>query len=148
MIQGPFEKQLFLLGLSTDTKPTDYLAGTEFLETDTGVRWVFTGTTWVPYISENAFAISSGIKSGSGVIIAGPALLTDLSVFTDGSNEATVVLYDNASAASGTELGKIIVLAASKSGGLFIPIPVRALNGIYLSLTGTGASAIVSYIPR
>jgi len=148
MIQGPFEKQVFLLGLSTDTKPTTYLTGTEFLETDTGVRWIFTGTTWVPYISENAFAISSGLKNASAAIIAGPALLVGFSLVTNGAADATLILYDNATTNSGTELGKAIVLAASMNFNLAYNIPVRALNGIYLALSGAGATAIVFYTPR
>ncbi|MGA7539857.1 MAG: hypothetical protein WBW93_13940 [Steroidobacteraceae bacterium] len=36
-----------LMGLSTDTKPTNVAPGTRFLETDTGKVWMFYNTgTW------------------------------------------------------------------------------------------------------
>lgn len=36
-----------LSGLSTDTKPTAYPAGTRYFETDTGVQYYWNGTTWL-----------------------------------------------------------------------------------------------------
>ncbi len=148
MIQGPFEKQLFLLGLSTDAKPVDYPTGTELLETDTGVRWVFTGTTWVPYIQESVFAVSSGVKSASAAISSVPALLVGFSVTTNGTDNATLTLYDNASSASGTVIGQATVLGSQMNYNLAYNIPVKASNGIYLSLSGTGATALVFCVPR
>lgn len=34
------------MGLSGDTKPTDCVEGSTFTETNTGKRWVYTGTEW------------------------------------------------------------------------------------------------------
>ena len=34
------------LGLSTDTKPSDPRVGAEFIEKNTGVRWIYDGTDW------------------------------------------------------------------------------------------------------
>lgn len=90
-------------------------------------------------------SISSGLLAASAVVYAKPCVLTDLAVYTDGTNEVTVTLYDNATTNSGTVIGKVVVPGANKNGGLIIPIPVRAQNGIYMVLTGTGGSAIVFY---
>ena len=90
-------------------------------------------------------SISSGILASSSVVYAKPCKLTDLAVYTDGTNQVTAILYDNATAASGTVIGKVIVPGAALNGGLVIPIPVRAQNGIYISLSGTGGTAVVFY---
>jgi hypothetical protein len=39
------------IGLSTDTKPTDAPAGSDFFETNTGHKFIFDGTNWVECIS-------------------------------------------------------------------------------------------------
>lgn len=43
------ETQDIIYGLSTETKPTDSSidVGVKFLETNTGKRWIYTGTAWV-----------------------------------------------------------------------------------------------------
>jgi len=91
---------------------------------------------------------SSGVIASSAVVSKYPCLLTDLAVYANGTNGATVILYDNASAASGTVIGKVILPTTSYSGGLINPVPVKALNGVYVSITGTGASAIVFTTPE
>lgn len=90
---------------------------------------------------------TSGIKSSSGIITDGPAKAVSLIAYTDGTNEVTAILYDNASAASGTVLHKIIVLAADKMGGI-VDMEVGADNGIYLELSGTNGTALVHYRDR
>lgn len=45
-------------GLSTDTKPTDALAGSSFFETDTGASWVFDGATWRTDISSDEVLVN------------------------------------------------------------------------------------------
>ena len=91
-------------------------------------------------------AQSSDLKSASGVISAIPGVLTGLNVTTDGTNDATAILYDNASAASGVILAKQFVKGVSGNGAIHLPCPVLAANGIYLSLTGTGAGAVTWFV--
>ena len=45
-----------IIGLSTDTKPTDVASGSTFIETDTGNIEFFNGTCWFtkPFESINA----------------------------------------------------------------------------------------------
>lgn len=86
---------------------------------------------------------SSGLKTTSGVIRSVPCLLTGVLVITDGTNAATVILYDHASGASGTVLCKFTVPGAAYFGGATFEIPVRAQKGVYMAISGTGANAVV-----
>lgn len=86
---------------------------------------------------------SSGLKTTSGIIKAVPCLLTGVLVITDGTNAATVILYDNASTNSGTVLWKCTVVGAAYFGGATFEIPVRAQKGVYMTISGTGANAVV-----
>ena len=64
-------------------------------------------------------------------------------IVTNGSNDASVIVYDNASTASGTELFKGTIAAASNFGGGFVYS--TAVKGIYVDVSGTGAAYIVYY---
>jgi hypothetical protein len=94
-------------------------------------------------------AISSGEKTSDTIIHTGACRLTGIQIITDGTNDATVILYDNTSAA-----GKVLFQgtveggAAIHYGGRNWTFPVSCNIGIYLDLTGTGASAIVEYVPK
>lgn len=90
-------------------------------------------------------AKSSGLKSSSAVIAARPAVVKSVQAIADGTNAATITVYDNASAASGTELCQIIVDAGLTYEFFANDDGVEAFNGLYLSLSGTGAKAIVHY---
>lgn len=89
---------------------------------------------------------SSGEKTSSGAIKASEGFLGGAIVLTDGTNDATVILYDNDNAASGTKLFEVTVAGADNYGGLVLPVPIRFDNGCYLSISGTGASCIVYYL--
>ena len=91
------------------------------------------------------YATSSGEKTSSAAILAMPGALQTVVVTADGTNQATVILYDNASAASGTILARVIVDAGLVFESLHLTIPVVALNGIYASISGTGAACVVHY---
>jgi hypothetical protein len=86
-------------------------------------------------------AIASGRKTASAAIVVGKAYLTAVSVETDGTNAATIIVYDNASAASGTILFKIIVPGANSNANVVFTYPILANAGLYLSIAGTGAAA-------
>ena len=95
-------------------------------------------------------AESSGEKTADAVIFAAPCILTAIEIIGDGTNDCQAMLYDNASAASGTKVyeGKVEGTALAHYGGRNWTVPIRCYNGLYLDLTGTGASAIVEYIPK
>lgn len=89
-------------------------------------------------------------KTEDATIYSGPCLLTSLEVITDGTNAATVILYDltsSSGAAATNKLWESTVAGATGYGGRNWTAPVRCANGIYADVNGTGASYIVEYIP-
>ena len=90
---------------------------------------------------------SSGLKTSSAVIVSegNAKRLCGVLVLTDGSNNATITLYDSSTGATGKILFKATIPAASRFGGAMFNIPVRASQGIYAQISGTGASYIVYY---
>ena len=88
---------------------------------------------------------SSGLLTSDTAVMAKAGILKALIVLTDGTNDATAILYDNASAASGTVLAKAIVTGSDNMGGE-LNIYAIARNGIFLDISGTGAEVIVRFI--
>lgn len=72
--------------------------------------------------------------TATGVVYAGACQFRGCAIGSTAG--ATVVLYDNASAASGTVLASF-TLAANGFQPVTIPEGVRCTNGIYLSTTAT-----------
>ena len=89
-------------------------------------------------------AMSSGVKTSDTAIATGRSLLTGILLLTDGTNNASIIIYDAASA-TGTVLFKLAVPGAGNFGGATFEIPIRAQIGIYADVTGTGASYIIYY---
>jgi hypothetical protein len=92
-------------------------------------------------------AMSSGLKTSDGIISASRALVYGVTVITNTTNVATLVLYDSASAASGTELAKIAIPAGTSAVSVHVPFdnPIDALSGIYADITGTSAAYVVYF---
>ena len=89
------------------------------------------------------------ITASAAIVAHGEVLLTSVTVITDGTNPATVALYDKPSAtgiAAGNKLWEGIIAGADGNGGKNWTYPVRCSAGIYCTISGTGASAIVEYI--
>lgn len=78
--------------------------------------------------SDQAVRATAGYYAGYVVIESG------------GSNAATVRIYDNASAASGTLIGAVN-LAAGGSADVVVCPPTWCENGIYVDVGGTGTVA-------
>ncbi len=89
-------------------------------------------------------SISSGLQTADAQIYTGRGTVQALTVITDGTNAATVTLYDNTTA-SGTVLAQMIVAGADRTGFQSWNFHCRCLNGIYADVTGTGASYIVHF---
>jgi len=94
-------------------------------------------------------AINSGSQTGTTVIFAGPCLITRVKINAP-TNDGKVVVYDNASEASGKIIDETQVSTANKYGGSNWPgsAPDRCHNGITVIGTGTGIKYNISYIPR
>lgn len=92
-------------------------------------------------------AQSSGQQTTDKLIYTGPCRLSAILVMADGTNAATVTVYDNTSAA-----GKVIYSggapAGAYNGGWIYQIPVEMRTGIYVDVTGTNASYSIEYIHR
>ena len=92
-----------------------------------------------------ASSYSSGLKAADAVIATGVNRVNAVTLITDGTNAASIILYDNASAASGKELAKVTAAGADNTKHILFENPVRAENGIYADVTGTGAGYIVYF---
>ena len=94
-----------------------------------------------------ASSYSSGLKTSDAIIATGVNRVNAVTLHSDGTNACSVVLYDNASAASGIVLAKVSIGAASlkTTEEVVFTNPVRASNGIYADVTGTGAGYIVYF---
>tara|TARA_R100001510_G_scaffold53335_1_gene54847 strand:+ start:1143 stop:1466 length:324 start_codon:yes stop_codon:yes gene_type:complete len=98
---------------------------------------------------------SSGVKTSSTAINAGQCKLVSIHAVLTGSKPTTIKVFDNASAASGLELARMILArpdpADPATTGANPPLfefdmhGVLAVNGLYLSISsGTGEGAAVS----
>ena len=84
-----------------------------------------------------------GVSAGA-VVLAKKGILAGVLVMTNGTNDATLEVYDNAVSVAGTRLiPTMVVPGANRIGGVIIP--VEADNGITYSLTGTGAGVVLYY---
>lgn len=92
-----------------------------------------------------ASSISSGLRAASAAIANGRNRINAVTLITDGINTASLLIYDNASAASGTVVVKVTAAAAQNTVHLVFENPVVVENGIYADVTGTGAGYIVFY---
>lgn len=88
---------------------------------------------------------SSGLKTADAAIRTAPGWFCGAEIITNAASDAAITVYDNASAASGTVLFQGTVAAAANFGGVTFPIPIRSVNGIYVDVSGTGASYIIYF---
>ena len=88
---------------------------------------------------------SSGLKSADAVITKGVNRINAITLLTDGTNAASVIVYDNASAASGLVLAKVTAAGAQNTMHVIFENPVYAEKGLYADVTGTGAGYIVYF---
>lgn len=79
----------------------------------------------------------SDLLNASALILGRSCKLKGVSINTDGSHDAVLTIYDGLTA-TGKVSAKITVLAADKHGK--VDFNVEMNNGIYVSLSGTGAT--------
>ena len=91
-----------------------------------------------------ASSISSGVLNANTLVFSGRQRVNALTVFTDGTNDATVSLYDN-TAASGKIAVKGLCPGLSKVQHFIFENPVFMQDGLYAAVSGTGATFIVYY---
>jgi len=87
------------------------------------------------------YVTSSGENTATASVLSTAGFLYGIMVVTDGSNDVTIDLHDNASAASGDKLVPTMVLnAVSNSRVISIPfsVPIAYSKGIYATITTSG----------
>jgi hypothetical protein len=90
--------------------------------------------------------ISSGKNTSSAVVLASPGTYCGVRGITNGTNNTTCAVYNNATAGSGIEVDEWTTLGSNYSGGDNAPEPgVTAGNGLYVTVTTTGGGCIVYY---
>lgn len=101
-----------------------------------------------PVTSELPLTTSAGLmtlgQSGT-VILDKPGILMSAIAYTDGTNDATLTVYDNSTTVTGNELSHVIVKGAELMGGETQAYRT-ATNGITIKLAGTGSKALVAYM--
>ena len=80
-------------------------------------------------------------QTSDGILYNGYCRLGGVQILTDGTNDATVILYDN-TAASGVKVFVAVVEGAADAELYDFSVPIKCKNGLYLDITGTGASCI------
>jgi len=89
-------------------------------------------------------AVSSGLLAvGTTVVKNSKTYLKSVTVVGNATDLAQVVVYDNASTASGKVLAKQQTVADAVS--IVFTYPVKAEAGLVVVVTGTGAEAIVTF---
>ena len=89
-------------------------------------------------------ATATQAMTSSGQAVTGACWITGLAVVTNGTNDATITVYDGTST-SGAMIGTYYVPGALYGDRAVWTFPRRVNNGIYVNVSGTGASAVVEY---
>lgn len=87
---------------------------------------------------------SSGLKTADAVITATRNKINAITLI-GGSTSSSVILYDNATAASGLVVAKITQPTQNVTTHIIFENPVICEEGIYADVTGTAAEYIVYY---
>lgn len=87
--------------------------------------------------------LPSGEKTAAATIASKAAIVGGIVVNTDGTNDATCIVYDSADN-SGPIVARIIVKGTDDTGGQVIPF--RTNTGLYVTIAGTGAKYQIYYL--
>ncbi len=87
---------------------------------------------------------SSGLKAADAAIVTRPCLLHSL-VLIPAAADSSIIVYDNAGAASGLAVAKLTALANTASVSHNLGEGVECLNGLYVDVSGSAAGYIVYY---
>jgi len=94
----------------------------------------------------NAMCLSSDLlAAGTTVVMPRKSMLSGLLIISDGTNVATVTVYDNASTGAGKVLAKGVATVTTGVNSLAFVTPIRADLGITVVVAGTGAPQAVVY---
>lgn len=89
---------------------------------------------------------NASTKTADGVVIASDGYFKGFIITPDGTNDVSIVFYDNASAASGTKLTPTMTFAGSGgTQGITFPAYIICKNGIYADVTTVGTVEYTTY---
>jgi len=97
------------------------------------------------YAAESYQCEPTGAITASGTVTSDEVEFCGILVRTDGTNAATVILYDHSTGATGHKLVDLTVNGSDNYGGFAPPFTIPLPKGAYISITGTGAWAIVYF---
>ena len=99
----------------------------------------------VLYGKDTPVSISTG-KTASAAVVTKSGAFHGLLIKADGTNDITINVYDNASAASGTKLipTDTVFDGTVKINSLSLAPPVHFANGLYLEITVAGGGTLLS----
>lgn len=100
------------------------------------------------FMPPQSFMAPTAVKTADGAAVTAPGWLYGILATSDGTNDITVVLYDNASAASGTVLAPTWMIATTsdnRSHYISFEPPLVLNNGLYVDVTTAGAVSYVVY---
>jgi len=89
-------------------------------------------------------SLNTGVQTSSSLTVTGRNRINAVSLFGNGTNTATLDIYDNTSAAGKIAI-RVQVRTSDYQNHVIFTQPVLMENGIYNNLTGTGATYIVYY---
>jgi hypothetical protein len=89
-------------------------------------------------------SLNTGVLSASSLTYTGRNRINAVSLFGNGTNTATLDIYDNTTA-TGKVAVRVQVRTSDYQNHVIFTQPVLMENGIYNNLVGTGATYIVYY---
>ena len=102
----------------------------------------------IAFALEFGTAKTSGLLSASAVVVSGHCYLSGVILYSNGSSNAEVLVYDNGTGPTGTNVFKLHIWGTDNYGGKNFAFPVECFNGIYATVSGDEASCILEYIVR
>ena len=101
-------------------------------------------------MAQSNYCVSSGTKAVAGgniAITSAASKLCGVLIQTDGTNDATIEVWDNTSAAAPC-LFNMTVTGGDDRGGAIFALPIAAMTGLFLDFNScTGCSVEVYYQP-
>lgn len=98
----------------------------------------------IPF-SINAEWMAYTVKTSSGLIINGAGLYHGVKVNTDGTNDATVTVYDSTTASGPVIDASTVYSGSSNSGSSSYAPPLQYKSGLYLQLATSGTATVTVY---
>ena len=89
---------------------------------------------------------SSGILTADGLVRTNKTIVTSVQISTGGTNDVTVILYDNAASAAGTEIFSAVVTGSDDT--IIFNMPdggVYCKNGVWADITSAGGIGFIVF---